>query len=78
MIRYFLFALALSFGAMTSAQVHPLNGNVSWVEGGGGNSGVIVGDKGVIVIDAKISAETGKALLDEIATITPKPVNTVS
>jgi cyclase len=57
--------------------VHPLGKNVSWVEGGGGNSGVIVGGKGVIVVDAKISQATGKELLDDIAKITPKAVNTV-
>jgi cyclase len=76
MIRNLLF-VSLTFAAVASAQVHPLKGNVSWVEGGGGNSGVIVGDKGVLVIDAKISAEAGKTLLDDIAQITPKPVNTV-
>src|SRR5579862_9706384 len=57
--------------------VHQLTPTVSWVEGGGGNSGVIVGDKGVIVIDAKTSAAGGKELLDDIAKITPKPVTTV-
>jgi len=57
--------------------VHPLKGNVSWVEGGGGNSGVIVGNPGVIVVDAKITPASGKALLDDIAKVTPKPVNTV-
>lgn len=57
--------------------VHSLGGNVSWVEGGGGNSGVVVGDKGVIVIDAKITAASGKELLNDIAKLTPKPVNTV-
>ena len=57
--------------------VHQLKPNIYWVEGGGGNSGVIVGDKGVIVIDAKTTAAGGKELLDDIAKITPKPVNTV-
>jgi len=57
--------------------VHQLKPNVYWVEGGGGNSGVIVGDKGVIVVDAKVSAAGGKELLDDIAKITPKPVTTV-
>jgi cyclase len=55
---------------------HQLKPNVYWVEGGG-NSGVVVGDKGVIVIDAKTSAAGGKELLDDIAKITPKPVTTV-
>ena len=56
---------------------HQMKPNVYWIEGGGGNSGVIVGDKGVIVIDAKTTADGGKELLEDIAKITPKPVNTV-
>ena len=74
-----------SFASLASAQnqqaapfvVHQLKPNVYWVEGGGGNSGVIVGEKSVIVIDAKTSAAGGKELLDDIAKITPKPVSTV-
>jgi cyclase len=57
--------------------VHQLTPNVYWVEGGGGNSGVIIGDKGVIVVDAKINPAGGKELLDDIAKITSKPVTTV-
>jgi glyoxylase-like metal-dependent hydrolase (beta-lactamase superfamily II) len=74
---------ALSFAAHAQGPapaplvVHSLGENVSWVEGGGGNSGVVVGEKGVIVIDAKITPASGKELLDDIAKITPKPVNTV-
>ena len=56
---------------------HQMRPNIYWIEGGGGNSGVIVGDKGVIVIDAKTTADGGKELLESIAKITPKPVNTV-
>ena len=56
---------------------HQLKPNVYWIEGGGGNSGVIIGDKGVIVVDAKTTAAGGKELLDAIAKITPKPVTTV-
>jgi len=56
---------------------HQLKPNVYWIEGGGGNSGVIIGDKGVIVVDAKTTAAGGKELLDDIAKITPKPVTTV-
>jgi glyoxylase-like metal-dependent hydrolase (beta-lactamase superfamily II) len=66
-------------GAQTPAPftAHQLRPNVYWIEGGGGNSGVIVGDKGVIVVDAKTTASGGKELLDNIAKITPKPVTTV-
>jgi glyoxylase-like metal-dependent hydrolase (beta-lactamase superfamily II) len=56
---------------------HMLASNVYWIEGDGGNSTVIVGDKGVIVIDAKTTEGGGKQLLEEIAKITPKPVSTV-
>src|SRR5580698_3725648 len=56
---------------------HQLKPNVYWIEGGGGNSGVVIGDKGVIVIDAKTTPAGGKELLDDIAKITPKPVTTV-
>jgi glyoxylase-like metal-dependent hydrolase (beta-lactamase superfamily II) len=54
-----------------------LKPKVYWIEGGGGNSGVIIGDKGVIVVDAKTTPAGGKELLDDIAKITPKPVTTV-
>lgn len=57
--------------------VHQLKPNVYWVEGGGGNSGVIIGDKGVIVVDAKTTPAGGKELLEDIAKITSKPVTTV-
>lgn len=58
-------------------EVHQLRPNVYWVEGGGGNSTVIVGNQGVIVIDAKVSGAGGQELLEDIAKITPKPVTTV-
>jgi glyoxylase-like metal-dependent hydrolase (beta-lactamase superfamily II) len=56
---------------------HMLTPNIYWIEGGGGNSGVIIGEKGVIVIDAKTTEAGGKELLEDIAKITPKPVATV-
>ena len=79
-------ALCVSaFAALAYAQApapapftaHQLKPNVYWVEGGGGNSGFIVGEKGVIVIDAKTTPAGGKELLDDIAKVTPKPVTTV-
>ena len=73
-----LTTLAVAQGpAPAPLMVHQLKPNVYWVEGGGGNSGVIVGDKGVIVVDAKTTPAQGKELLDNIAKITPKPVTTV-
>jgi glyoxylase-like metal-dependent hydrolase (beta-lactamase superfamily II) len=73
-----LAALAMAQPAAPAPFVtHQLKPNVYWIEGGGGNSGVIIGDKSVIVIDAKTSAAGGKELLEDIAKITPKPVTTV-
>src|ERR1051325_10134776 len=81
------FAAFASLGAATLAfaqapppaplMTHQLKPKVYWIEGGGGNAGVIVGDKGVIVVDARTTAAQGKELLDDIAKITPKPVTTV-
>jgi glyoxylase-like metal-dependent hydrolase (beta-lactamase superfamily II) len=83
------FALA-TLGALTAVAIgqapqqpappfvtHQLKPNVYWIEGGGGNSTVIVGTKGVIVVDAKTTKAGGQELLDDIAKITPKPVTTV-
>ncbi len=50
---------------------HQLKPNVYWLEGGGGNTGVIVGNNGVIIIDAKTTAPQGKMVIDEVANITP-------
>ena len=67
-----------SFGPLT---VNPLKGNVYWTHGGTGgnncNAGFIVGDRGVIVIDAKLNADSARQMLDAIATITAKPVTHV-
>ncbi len=80
-----LLAAMLGMAGISAAQgaqsgpltVHQLTSTIYWVEGGVGNCGFIVGNKGVIVIDTTVSPASGKALLDHIAKITPKPVTTV-
>jgi cyclase len=58
--------------------VEPLRGGVYWVKGGSGaNAGVVVGEKEVIVIDAKMTEESSKAMLAEIKKLTPNPVKYV-
>src|ERR1700756_462847 len=44
--------------------------------GAGGNSTIIIGKTGVIVVDAKQTEAGAKDLLAQIAKITPKPVTT--
>jgi cyclase len=52
--------------------------NVYWAPGGvGGNSGVIVGDEGVVVIDAKQTPDTAKEMIAKIGQITPKPITDI-
>ena len=46
------------------------------IGGAGGNSTIIIGKTGVIVVDAKQTEPGAKDLLAEIAKITPKPVTT--
>jgi len=73
------------FAAQAAAQeppppltVKPIRGNVYWAVGGaGGNTGFIIGDNGVIVIDAKTTPQSAKEMLAEIAKLTPKPVTHV-
>ena len=56
----------------------PLRGGVYWVKGGSGaNVGFIIGKKVVIVIDAKMTEESSRAMLVEIQKLTPNPVKYV-
>jgi cyclase len=77
---------AMSAGAtLAGAQQQPvplsvkaLGGDVYWTQGGaGGNTGIIIGKDGVIVVDAKTTADSARQVLAEIAKLTPKPVTTV-
>lgn len=81
-------ALAATFSALATVavaqpqtpplSVKPLTGGVYWTEGGaGGNTGIIIGQNGVIVIDAKTTAASAKEMLADIAKLTPKPVTHV-
>jgi glyoxylase-like metal-dependent hydrolase (beta-lactamase superfamily II) len=58
-------------------QTHQVTSNVYYVEGGGGNCGVVVGDNGIIVVDAKTTPDGGKQLVDAVGKISPKPITTV-
>jgi glyoxylase-like metal-dependent hydrolase (beta-lactamase superfamily II) len=59
-------------------KVTHLSEGVYWTSGGAGaNTGFIVGTTGVVVVDAKMTAESAKEMLAEIAKVTPKPVTHV-
>jgi cyclase len=58
-------------------KVAQIKDNIYWTQGGaGGNTGIIIGDKGVIVVDTKTTVDSSKAVQAEIAKLTPKPVTT--
>jgi cyclase len=76
-------ALAMAAGAMaqmpnTPMSTHDLGGGIYWIEGGAGaNSGLILGAKGALLIDAKMTPQAGEALLAEIRKLSPNPVTHV-
>ena len=61
----------------TKLTVLPIRGGAYWVKGGVSNTGFIVGDKGVIVIDTQMFQVTARTALADISKVTPKPVNVV-
>ena len=76
-----LCAFGVSAGAQQQApplSVKKLAEDVYWTQGGAGaNTGIIIGKDGVIVVDAKTTADSAQQVLAEIAKLTPKPVTTV-
>jgi len=76
------FLTIIFLGGLAAAQPQPvplsavpLKGGVYWVKGGSGaNTGFVIGKKEVIVIDAKMTEESAKAMLAEIGKLTPNPV----
>src|ERR1700691_4493532 len=67
-------ALAQGPQSLTPHQIKP---NVYWLEGGGGNTGVIVGKTGGVIVAAKTTPAFGKMIVEESAKITPKPITHV-
>lgn len=59
-------------------RVEHVKGNIFQVTGGSGaNTGFVVGEKEVIVIDAKMTEESAAEMLKEIKKVTPLPVRRV-
>jgi glyoxylase-like metal-dependent hydrolase (beta-lactamase superfamily II) len=53
--------------------VHPVSGNVSYIEGRGGNIGLFVGDDGVFLIDDQFAALTDK-IVAAVRTVSSAPI----
>ena len=75
--------LALRRGVMLmiapfqSVKVVPIRDGVFWVTGGICNTGFVIGDTGVVAIDAQIFTQTTKKELEAISKLSPNSVNTV-
>ncbi|MGV7243365.1 MBL fold metallo-hydrolase [Caballeronia sp. M23-90] len=65
------------YSAIKPLKVEPVRDDVYYVTGGFSNSGFVVGDTGVIVIDAQMFEPAANKVLKAIAGITPLPVNTM-
>ena len=57
--------------------INALSGGAYWVEGRVSNGGFVIGDEGVIAIDAQYFAITAMNELEEIARIPARPVNDI-
>jgi len=57
-------------------EVEKLKDNLYVLKGGGGNTAVLVGATGVVIVDTK-NPGWGQPILDKIKEITPKPVTTI-
>src|ERR1044071_9334055 len=68
------FAQAPAFPPVT---IQKLKDNVYVANGGGGTSTVIIGQNGVIVVDAKNREPDGKQLFEEIGKRTNRPIMTI-
>ncbi len=77
-----LAAMLLAIGQAAIAQqdwdavevmVHPVSGNVSYIEGSGGNIGLFAGDDGVFLIDDQYAPLTDK-IVAAIRTVSAEPI----
>ena len=73
----FLSTLAFAQAPFPEVTVKKLKDNIYVADGGGGTSTIIIGQNGVIVVDAKNRAPDGKKLVDEVGKLTNKPITTV-
>jgi cyclase len=70
--------IALAQPQPAPLSVVPLREGVYLVKGGSGaNAGFIVGEKEVVVIDAKMTEASAREMLAEIRKVTPNPVRTL-
>ena len=73
-------AIAIAVAPMSArqnvAQLEKVKDNLYVIKGGGGNTAAFITEGGVVVVDTKL-AGWGQAILDQIKTVTSKPVTMI-
>jgi cyclase len=59
-----------------TAEIEKVKENLYMITGGGGNTAVLVGDKGVVLVDTKLK-NWGERIMEKVRTVTDKPVTTI-
>ena len=63
--------------APVTLTAQPVKGGAWRIEGGRSNTGFVVGDQGVVVIDTEMTPDTAQKALAAIKGVTPKPITAV-
>lgn len=75
---FVLMLMSAAYAQQPSAiTAEKISDNIYLVKGGLANTGFIVGDKEAVAIDAQMTADTAKQMIDEIKKTTPKPLTKI-
>jgi len=76
LVCFCLMALSVGFSQQPQAMtVEKVTGNIYMVKGGSGaNTGFFIGEKEVLAIDAKMTADAAKQMIEEIKKLTPNSI----
>jgi cyclase len=59
-----------------TAAIEKVKENLYMITGGGGNTAVLVGESGVLLVDTKLR-DWGERIMEKVRTVTDKPVTTI-
>ena len=77
-VLFCLMALCVGFSQQQSALTsEKIADNIYIVRGGVANTGFVVGEKGVLAIDAEMTADSAKQMIGEIGKVTSKPLTKI-
>ena len=71
--------ISAGYGAATqpnTAEIEKVRDNLFMIKGGGGNTAAFVTASGVVLVDTKL-ANWGQAIMDQVRSVTDKPVTTI-